>query len=343
MRADRTRAQDPAGPAAGAGVAHAHAVAASPDPVEPRARRSLVERAKALLAWWQRTRPARANARFGARGGGVLTGGIAYSALFSVFAALTIGYTVFMAVLGGNDELRQQVLDAVDQALPGLVDTGDGNGLIKPDDLVLSDGLTITGIVAAVVLLLSAISAMAALRIAVRAMFSDDGPGGNAVLGKARELGGFVGMSFAVLFSALATTAVGSVASWVLDALGWGGSTTVVLRGLGILVAFVIDAATFMLVVKVLAGENPPWRDLRWGAVIAAAGFGVVRILGTSVVAGSVDRNPLFASVAVIVTLLVWINLIARIVLLAAAWTADPPFVEPGAKDAPSADEPAAA
>jgi membrane protein len=31
------------------------------------------------------------------------------------------------------------------------------------------------------------------------------------------------------------------------------------------------------------------------------------------------------ASFAVIVTLLVWINLIARIVLLAAAWTADPP------------------
>ena len=58
-----------------------------------------------------------------------------------------------------------------------------------------------------------------------------------------------------------------------------------------------------------------------------------MRILGTSVVAGSVDRNPLFASVAVIVTLLVWVNLIARIVLLAAAWTADPPFVEPAADE----------
>ena len=61
------------------------------------------------------TRPARANARFGARSGGVLTGGIAYAALFSVFAALTIGYTIFMAVLGDNDELRQQVLDAVER------------------------------------------------------------------------------------------------------------------------------------------------------------------------------------------------------------------------------------
>ena len=44
-------------------------------------------------------------------------------------------------------------------------------------------------------------------------------------------------------------------------------------------------------------------------------------------------------ALAVIVTLLVWVNLIARIVLLAAAWTADPPFVEPE----PNPEEPATA
>src|SRR4051794_23434630 len=334
MTADRTSGRDATGPAAGAEAAHARAVVTAPDPAEPAPRRSLVGRAKALFAWWNHTRPARANARFGAHGGGVLTGGIAYAALFSVFAALTIGYTVFMAVLGGNDELRQKVLDAVNAYLPGLVDTGDGQGVISPDSLTLSHGLTIAGIVAVVVLLLSAIAAMAALRTAVRAMFADAGPAGNVVLGKARELGGFAGMLVAVLFSALATTGVATAASWILDALGWGGATSFVLRGLGILVAFVIDAAMFLLIVKVLAGENPPWRDLRWGAVIAAVGIGVVRILGTSVVAGSVNKNPLFASVAVIVTLLVWINLIARIVLLAAAWTADPPYVDPAAAEA---------
>ncbi|MEZ0448715.1 YihY/virulence factor BrkB family protein [Cellulomonas sp. ICMP 17802] len=332
MTADDTRAQaDQTGPAAGAGAAHARATAVAADPPDAAPRSSLVGRAKALLAWWKRTRPARANARFGARGGGVLTGGIAYAALFSVFAALTIGYTIFMAVLGGNDALREKVLASVNASLPGLIDTGDGQGMIDPDSLTLSGGLTVTGIVAVVVLLLSAIAAMAALRTAVRAMFADEGAGGNAVLGKARELGGFAGMAFAVLLSALVTTGVASAASWILDALGWGSWTTLVLRGVGILVAFVIDAATFLLIVKVLAGEDPPWRDLRWGAVIAGVGIGIVRILGTSVVAGSVGKNPLFTSVAVIVTLLVWINLIARIVLLAAAWTADPPLAEPAA------------
>ena len=140
-------------------------------------------------------------------------------------------------------------------------------------------------------------------------------------------------MAIAVLLSAVLTTSVASAASWILDALGWGSSATFVLRALGILVAFVIDAAIFLLVVKVLAGQDPAWRDLWRGAVIAGVGIGIVRILGTAVVAGSVNKNPLFASVAVIVTLLVWINLIARIVLLAAAWTADPPYVDPATQE----------
>src|SRR4051794_30138216 len=122
----------------GAGRAHA---AAPADDSTPTSRPSLVERAKAVLAWWNATRPARANARFGERGGGVLTGGIAYAALFSVFAALTIGYTVFMAVLGSNDKLRQSVLDAIDDNLPGLIDTGTNEGMIDPSSLTLSGGL----------------------------------------------------------------------------------------------------------------------------------------------------------------------------------------------------------
>jgi len=323
------RRDDEVEPAAGSGAAHLHAAQDVGEDVLP-ARASLparlVARVRALLAWWQATRPARANARFGARGGGVLTGGIAYAALFSVFAALTIGWTIFMAVLGGNEELRSQVLESIDSAVPGLVKTSPGDeGLVDPATLHLSAGLTAAGVVAFVVLLLSALAATAALRTGVRAMFSDEGGGGNLVLGKLRELGGLAGFALAVLASALLTTAVAGAVQWVLRELGWGGASTVAVGVAGALVAFVVDAAVFVLVVRVLADEHPPRRDLLRGAAIAAAGIGVVRILGTSVVAGSATKNPVLASFAVVVTLLVWVNLIARIVLLAAAWTANPP------------------
>ncbi|KQY23446.1 ribonuclease BN [Cellulomonas sp. Root485] len=313
------------GPAIATGRAQVRADDARARPAD---RPSLVARGKALFLWWKHTRPGRASARFRARSGGVLSGGIAYAALFSVFAALTISYTVFIAILGDNDELRERVLVAVDTTYPHLLDTGDGQGLLDPESLELSSSLTLAGVVAVVVLLLSAVAAMTALRRAVRAMFAAE-LGGNPMLGKARDLGGFVGLVFAVLLSAVLTTGVGTVASWLLGTLGWDGLTTAVLRALGILVAFVVDAAIFLLVVKVLADEHPPRRDLLGGAVLAASGLAVVRILGTTVVAGSVSKNPLFTSVTVLVTLLVWVNLVARIVLLAAAWTADPPYVDP--------------
>lgn len=320
----------------GAGSAHL-AAAARVDPEltvgPPKRPMAMVARVKAVLAWWQRTRAARANARFGAAGGGVLTGGIAYSALFSVFAGLTIGFTVFMAVLGGNTALRQDVLDTLATSLPGLIDTGDGNGLLKPKDLVVSAGLNVAGVIAVVVLLLSATAAMAALRTAVRAMFGANGPGGNAVHGKLRELAGFAGMALAVLVSTVLSIAVTTAASWLLALVGLSDAAGVVVRILGIAVAFVVDAGIFALVVVVLAGLHPPTRDLLRGASIAAVGIGVVRVLGTSVVAGSAGSNALLASFAVLVTLLIWINLIARIVLLAAAWTANPqpstPATEP--------------
>ncbi len=358
---------DTPAPPRGSGRAHAAVVSTSDaaagdrtdvplhDP-RPSGFAAVMARITTLLAWWNRTRAGRANARFGASGGGVLTGGIAYSAIFSLFAGLTLGYTVFMAVLGGNAELRASVLDAISSNLPGLIQTGGDkkSGLVDPESLVMSTGVSVTGVVAVVVLLVSATSAMSSLRTAVRAMFDEHTGGGNILTTKARDLAGFAGMALAILLSAVLSIATTTAADWLLGLVGLSDDTGIVVRVLGIAVALVVDAATFLLIVWVLGGLRPAWRDLWRGALIAGVGLGVVRVLGTSVVTGSVGRNALLASFAVIVTLLVWINLIARIVLLAAAWTADPPQLpsgddaqaepsEGGAPDAPDApDRPAA-
>lgn len=281
-------------------------------------------RIDALTSWWRATRAARALARFGAAGGGLLTGGIAYAALFSAFAALTLGWTVFMAVLGGQDGLRTRVLDTLADTLPGLVATGGGDGLISPDQLRLTPGLSVAGVVAVVTLVVAAISAVSALRTAVRAMFAAADPS-NAVLGKLRELAGLVGIAVAVLVSSVLGLAVTAAGDWLGAVVDRPGVVVPVIRIGGVLVAFVVDAATFVLVVRVLAGLKPPGRDLLGGAAIAAVGLGALRLLGTSVVAGAVSANPALAPFALVVVLLAWVNLMARAVLLAAAWTADPP------------------
>ncbi|WP_129338096.1 YihY/virulence factor BrkB family protein [Cellulomonas endophytica] len=329
------------GPARGAGSAHLTAGLAlgEEDPTNSRRKRgfaALLARVQALLAWWNGTRAARANARFGQAGGGVLTGGIAYAALFSVAAGLTIGYTVFMAVLGRNDALRQEVLATVGQSLPGLLKTGPDaqDGLVDPERLQFSSGSFLAGLTAVVVLVVSATAAMGALRTAVRAMFAAPAAGQNAVLSKLREVGGLVAAGLVVLVSTLLTVGATTAADWLVGVLGASEAAGVVARVVGISVSFVVDAGTWVLVVKYLAVQDPPRRDLLQGAAIAGVGLGVVRVLGTSVVAGSASSNPVFAGVTVLATLLVWINLIARIALLAAAWTADPSTEELAAPDA---------
>ena len=328
-------------PADGSGAAHLRATTATSDGPAARAdanaRTGLVARVKRLLAWWQRSRAGRANARFGAAGGGLLTGGIAYAALFAVFSGLTLGYSVFMLVLGRNRHLRDTVLHTLAGTLPGLIDTGDGKGLLKPDQLRMSAGLSVAGVIAVVTLVLSALSAVGALQTALLAMFGVRRQG-NALTGKLRELGGFAAMAFAVLVSAVLGLALTSAADWLLSAVGWGAFARTAGRVLGIGITFVVDAATFVVLVRVLAAQSPPRRDLLGGAALAGVGLGVVRVLGTSVVAGSVRSNPVLASFAVIVVLLLWINLVARIVLLAAAWTANPPLTQAE----PLADRPAA-
>ena len=58
-----------------------------------------------------------------------------------------------------------------------------------------------------------------------------------------------------------------------------------------------------------------------WGALIGAVGFELLKSAATLLLAGTLT-NPVYASFAVLVGLLVWINLVMRLVLFSAAWTA---------------------
>lgn len=287
---------------------------------------ALKERIAALLDWWKHTRIGRGLARYGAANGALLSGGIAYSALFSIVAALTIAFTVFAAALGSNEELRTSVLASLDQALPGIVATSaDDGGLLTPEQLRFSGGTGITGVIAVIVLVNSATSVMAALRTAIRAMFGIIAPRENIAIAKLRDLGGFVGLALSVLLTSVLGIAAGAAGSWVLAVLRLDGSEAGawLLQGLGLLVVLAVDWVVFLLLFRVLAGVKPPRRDLFLGALVAALGAGAIRFLGTSIVS-RVD-NPLLASFAALVTLLLWVNLAVRLTLMAAAWTANPP------------------
>ncbi|SDS73483.1 membrane protein [Paraoerskovia marina] len=284
---------------------------------------------KQLADLWAHSRPGRTFQRYGATRGALLCGGIAYSALFSIFAALAIVFTVFSRVLGSNSELEDDVVAQINEFIPGLITTDTTSGIVSIDDLILSGSLWPT-LLSAGVLLWTAISFMTALRRGVRAQFGLSEVGQSFVMSKVWSLVGFVGLGIGVGLSTAVSVVAVQLGEWLTqDLLSLGDAGSFLVTAGGLLASLVIDTVVVVGVVVVVAGARPRGRDLWIGAVVAGVAFGALRALGTSVVAGGADKNALLASVAVVVTLLLLVNFVSRVLLLVAAWMADPAYVEP--------------
>lgn len=281
-----------------------------------------MDRFKQLWQRWKASRAGRALDRYTERGGNVLCGGMAYTTLFSLFAALTIGFTAFSTVLGGDPTLRDEALAQVDTWVPGLIDSGSG-GVIDPEQLVLTKAFSWTSVTAVVVLLWTATSFIGALRVAVRTMFDlpDEGP--NFLVKRLLQLVGYVLLLAGVLVAAVVGLVVSTAAPWLLDQVGMGGASRYVVRTLGLLAGVVVDAAVVAGVVRYVAGVRIPWRELLTVAVTVGLATGLLRWAGSSLIVESAGRNALLAGFATLVSVLLLVNIVARVLLLACAWAAE--------------------
>jgi membrane protein len=63
------------------------------------------------------------------------------------------------------------------------------------------------------------------------------------------------------------------------------------------------------------------------GALLGAVGFEVLKQFGTFLISNTTS-NPIYATFAVAVGLLIWINFVTRVTLWAAAWTATDAYAE---------------
>ncbi|WP_141631378.1 YihY/virulence factor BrkB family protein [Mobilicoccus pelagius] len=272
------------------------------------------------------SRPVRAFMRFGKARGGLLAGGIAYTSLFSIVSALTIAWTVFAATLGDDPALREQVIEAVNKALPGILKDSSGSGMIDPNSLVLETALNPASIVAALVLLWSAIGLMSNIRSTIQAMFGIIAPAENFAVAKLRDLLGFVVMALGIVLSSLLGGAATTMGSTVLGWIGLGDNpvTGFLLRALGFVIAASVAALTFAFLFRVTAAVRPLKKDLWLGSALGGVAVTVVLTLGTSIVKSASD-NPLLAASAALVTLLLFVNLLAQVLMLVSAFTANPP------------------
>ena len=275
-------------------------------------------------AYWalRRRRPGvdhlvRAYERYADRNGNQLAGAVTYFAFLSFFPLLALAFAAVGFVLATLQiELGGQLDRALDDVLPGLSEQ-------LPIDQI-ADARVGAGLFGLVGLLYAGLNSVSALREALHSIWlKNPKEGPNPFLAKGADLLVMIGLGLALLLSVSVTGVAQAATRWLLSLVGLDGSivANIALRLLALAIAIGANALIFMLVFALLSGSGRPARTMWRGALLGAVGFEVLKAAAALLLTGTLS-NPLYASFAVLVGLLVWINLVMRLVMFSAAWTA---------------------
>lgn len=275
---------------------------------------SLIRR---LLQW----RIVRAVLLYIGRRGPMLADAVTYRALFSVFAAVLLGFSAAALWLSQDAVAWQAVVSAVDSAVPGLVTTDGGKGIVDLDDITAPAGLSIAGVISLVGLIAAGLGAIGSMRNAVRTIAGTDSADAVWYLVIVRNV--LLALIIAATFvGAAAVTFVGQLGvEWTAGLLGVASDSPVVfwsVRVLSLIVVFALDAVLVAAVFRMLSGVRASARALWTGAVFGAAALVILQELSGLFVGGA-RSNPLLATFASLLALLLWLNLSGQVILIASA------------------------
>ena len=272
-----------------------------------------------VTAWALARKPVRAMLLYFEHHGPMLADSITYRTLFSVFAGVFLGFAIAGVWLAGRPDAIEALIDTIDAVIPGLVGE---DGLIHPEDLVQPITLSIAGVLALIGLVGAAIGAIGSLRLSFRNLGDLPDDQTFFIWVMARDLALAIGFG-ALLTATAALTFFGTAAIDVV--FGWFGVSTrdpaydSTIRVLSIVVIFVIDTVVVASMFRILSGLRPSARSLWSGAVIGGLGLTGLQELSGLFVSGA-TANPLLASFGSLIALLLWFNLSAQVILIAAAY-----------------------
>lgn len=281
----------------------------------------MLTRMKALVARVLRLRPVRVLRLYSEKNGPILAGGLGLTALYSVFAGLYVGFAILGFAIEGNPALKAALVSSLSTSVPGLINTGSG-GAIDLEALFRSKALTWSSIVAVAVLLFTALSWFDSARAAVRTVFDLPPDRTFFLLLKLRDLALVLSFGAVTVLSATISVFSTSALNFLFRLVGVDHTSlfaNVVATAIGLLVVLALDTAILALLFSVLLSVRIPLPRLLTGSVLGATALGALKALG-AVIVGGAGRNPLLASFAVIIGLLVWFGLVSQVILLSATW-----------------------
>lgn len=254
----------------------------------------------------------RANADF-------LAAGVTYFSFLSLLPLLLLAVSVAGYVLSARPDLLMELTGKIGKAVPGEL----GNTLISAVNSAVSQRGTV-GVIGLVGLTYAGMGWIANLRKATQLVWGTDrGPQPNFVLGKLGDLTALVGLGLAAVASVALTAGVTAAVGFLVRLLGLAGvpGMSVLTTVLGVLITVVGDILVFGWLLARLPRVAVPYRSVLKGALLAAVGFEVLKIIGAYYVR-QVSHSPTGAVFGNVIGLLVWINLVSRFLMYATAWTA---------------------
>ncbi|MET0590289.1 MAG: YhjD/YihY/BrkB family envelope integrity protein [Naasia sp.] len=275
----------------------------------------------ALVAKIMALRIVRTFLHYTQEGGALLAAGMTYQAVFALFAAIWVAFSVLGFVISANPELQRAIFDSINNAIPNVVGE---NGLIDEAALTATGALTWTAAIALVGLLFTALGFLASMRDAIRRIFDMPQFVAPLVTQKLKDLGMALGFGAVILVSAILSVVTSAAIGFVFDLIGIDRQSlfaVVVARVIGYLLVFAIDLATLAAAFRILSAIRIPPKRLLAGAAIGAAAIGALKAAVTLGLIGGTGANPLLAGFAIL-GLMIFLNFVCQALLISASWIA---------------------
>ncbi|WP_434810480.1 YihY/virulence factor BrkB family protein [Microbacterium sp. bgisy189] len=288
-----------------------------------------IERATAITRRTMGMFPVRVWRHFLQHNGFLIAAGVSYQALFSFFAGIYVAFAGVGLWLGGSREAIERMIAIINTYVPGLITDDTDAGLLTTEQVVeiargTASVLAVTGAIALVTAGWTAIGFVTYTRRAVRDIFGLPFDDRSYVLLKARDLVAAAAFGAALIVGFVLTT----VGTWSLRAvfglLGWGTDSILFnggIQAVSVAVSLGLNTAALASLFWFLTGTTRRWRTIWPGSLAGGIGLTVLQ-LAAGLLLSYTPSNPLLATFAIFVGLLLWYRALGMVVLIAAAWIA---------------------
>jgi membrane protein len=301
--------------------------------------KDLVARLKAAFTrWWLGLRRSwrwldhvvRAWERYRKNAGNYLAGGIAYFSFLALFPIVLLGVSIAGFVLHARPDTLQNLYDTIARNAPG--------GLGKTIKTAIQTAInfrTSVGLIGLLGTLFAGLGWVANLRLASSLVWGAGWVKRPFLKAKIADGIILIGLGIGLLISLTLTAGGTKLSSFIPThtVLGSVPGSQFLTPVIGIVVAVAADIVIFgFLLIRLPHAKVPPGLAFR-GALLAAIGFEILKIIGTYYLA-IIGRSPAFSAFGSVLGVLIFFNLVFRFLLFCMAWIAT--AMESGAAPKPA-------